>query len=117
MGWVRAKTHAANGSGRIMVDPILLGGRRICLPAGRETGCAPERVTLVRRNCAGRRDQDCSGKSDLPRQLPAIAPPQAKIVTTAVTRILQKLHGVLPLDRLDAKLGRICVSVLLRQLV
>ncbi len=31
-----------------MVDPILLGGRRICLPAGRETGCAPERVTPVR---------------------------------------------------------------------
>lgn len=48
MGWLRAKTHAANGSGRIMVDPILLGGRRICLPAGRETGCAPERVTPVR---------------------------------------------------------------------
>jgi hypothetical protein len=88
VGWVRAKTHAANVSGRIMVGPILLRGRATFLLACRETGCAPERVTLVRRNCAGEGDQDCSGKSDLPCQLPVIAPPQAKIVTTAVTRVL-----------------------------
>jgi len=117
VGWVRAKTHATTGRGRIIVNPILLCGQATFLQAGRETGCARERATLVPRNCASRGDQDCSGKSDLPRQLLAIAPPRAKIVTAAVTRILQTFHGVLPLDRLDAKLGRIWVSVLLRQLV
>jgi hypothetical protein len=48
---------------------VLLDSRRTSLPVGMDTGCFPERVTLVRRNCADRGDQDCSGKSDLPRPL------------------------------------------------
>jgi hypothetical protein len=93
VGWVRAKANAVNACGRILVGPILLDSRRTSLPVGMDTRCFLERVTLVRRNCADRGDQDCSGKSDLPRPLLQICSKFGERSTGFFHRFETRLQG------------------------